>query len=528
MSLIKSTNTTTLSVIALVGFFFIFRLALALSTGLGTGESYYFRGAYDVALSYLDQPPLFFWLSHLSLKLFGLNTLALRLPDVILFSGTTWVLFLLARQLFNEKSALYTVIIFNLSAVYVIDGIWFQPDAPLLFFWAVSLYVLAKIFFPRKEGELGKSDSDRSESDKPKLFWLWVLLGVGIGLTGLSKYHVVFFFCGMVLFILTRKIKLLKHPGLYVACIICGLFFLPILIWNYQHDWISIKFQSSRAVAQPDFTLHFDWFLRSFVGQALWLLPWIWIPIVYEFIRSYKLGKTDQKYWFFFCMALFPIVFFTLATLWADLSYHFHWQSVGYMILFIPLGATIAKKVESGSRRLIKRWLWLSGIFLYALLIVAAFQVQTGFWQKYGPKQLNMSVNSTVSQSNIIDPTMDSYDYTDLLTYFESNGLLQQSGRLGKFVGVSNWLLAGKVDWALKGKIPVRSFEERRNYIYYFNDEDYLGQDVIFITRDDEEKAFSDVQDNCSNFKKLDDVPITRKGKVELVLHLYTCQNFHI
>ena len=122
-----------------------------------------------------------------------------------------------------------------------------------------------------------------------------------------------------------------------------------------------------------------------------------------------------------------------------------------------------------------------------------------------------------------MDPTMDGYDYTDLYTYFEQNNLFNQPNL---FVGASNWLLAGKVDWALKGRLPVRSFEEQRNYIYYFDDKKYVGYNLIFITRDPEDKALSDTQHNCSNLKLLDNLNITRNGRNEIVLHMYTCKNF--
>ena len=504
----------TKNAIYLIAVLFIFRLFIAANTGLGTGESYYFRGAYTVALSYLDQPPLFFWLSHLSMKVFGITTLGIRFPDVVLFSGTTWVLYLIGRHLFNEKAAFYAILLFNLSALYIIDGIWFQPDAPLLFFWALGLYFLIKLFFPHHEltykQELG----------------LWIALGITMGLTGLSKYHVVFFVCGLLLFLITKKQRhWFTHPGFYLSFLLCALCFLPILIWNYQNDWVSIKFQSSRELSDHNFTLHFDWFFRSFLGQALWLLPWIWVPIVIEFIRSFRLGKTDAKYWFFFCMALFPIVFFTLSTLWADLSYHFHWQSVGYMILFVPLGAAVEKRLAGKTPRRTIGWIIFSAIFAYGLLCFAALQEETGFWQTNGPRALTAAGNPNMPKDQVIDPTMDGYDFTDLLTYFEKNGLLNQPNT---FVGVSNWLLSGKIDWALKGKIPVRSFEEQRNYIYYFDDAAYVGDNLIFVTRDNAEKALSDTKDNCSDLKKLDDVPISRSGRTEMVLHLYTCKNFRL
>ena len=487
--------------------FFIFRLIIATFTGLGTGEAYYFRGAYNVALSYFDQPPLFFWLSYCTMKIFGLNTFAIRLPSVLLFSGTSWIIFLLGRHFFNAKSGFYSVLTLNLSALYIIDGIWFQPDAPLLFFWAVGLYILSKLFFPKQT------------LTSHQIIKLWIMLGITMGLTGLSKYHVIFFFMGMALFMLTRQRSWFKHYGLYSALIICGLFFIPILLWNYQHDWASIRFQSSRALTD-NFHLHFDWFGRSFIGQALWLLPWIWIPIVYELIRCVKLGKTQNQYCFFWCMAVFPIIFFTLATLWADLSYHFHWQSVGYLILFIPLGATIANK-NIGT---IKIWLITSAVIIYGLIIIAALQVQTGFWQHNGPKQCNIAANPNLAIDYKTDPTLDSYDYTDLYTYFITHNLFQQPHT---FVGVSNWLLSGKIDWALKGHIDVRSFEEQRNYMYYFDDKEHLGDNIIFVTRDNQAKVIADTVNYCTDLQPLDTVQITRSHRVEMLLYLYTCKNFH-
>ena len=142
-------------------------------TGLGTGESYYFRGAHTIALSYVDQPPLVFWISHLTLSIFGNNTFGLRIPDVLFFSGTSYMLYLISRWFFTERAGFYTVLIFNLSALYIIDGLWFQPDAPLLFFWSVGLYILSRLFFPKDtltcKGQMN----------------LWLLLGIDMGLTGL-------------------------------------------------------------------------------------------------------------------------------------------------------------------------------------------------------------------------------------------------------------------------------------------------------------------------------------------------------
>src|ERR1700761_4488239 len=96
---------------------FVARCFIAAYTGLGIGESYYFRGALHLNLSYFDQPPLFFWLGGISIKIFGLNNFGIRFSSVLLFAGTTWLLFLITKKLFTAKAGFWAATIMNLSAV---------------------------------------------------------------------------------------------------------------------------------------------------------------------------------------------------------------------------------------------------------------------------------------------------------------------------------------------------------------------------------------------------------------------------
>jgi undecaprenyl-diphosphatase len=43
----------------------------------------------------------------------------------------------------------------------------------------------------------------------------------------------------------------LTEPGPYVACAIATLIFVPVLLWNAQHDWISFVFQVRHGLAAP-------------------------------------------------------------------------------------------------------------------------------------------------------------------------------------------------------------------------------------------------------------------------------------
>jgi hypothetical protein len=505
--------------IALILITFILRIFIAAYTGLGIGEAYYFRGAVHLELSYFDQPPLFFWLSGLTIKIFGLTKLGLRFPAVVLFAGTSWFLFLITKKLFTAKAGFWAVVVMNLSAVFTVAiACWFQPDAPLMFFWLASAYFIVQLMFGRENESLQEIRNSR------RTWLLWIMTGVCLGLATLSKYHVLFIFAGVFLFIGTNKDQRhwLWHPGPYLAILITIIFATPVLWWNYNNNWASFVFQGSRAGTGSKFQLHIDWFLRSILLQSVWLLPWIWIPTVRELFRSFKNRLTSKAYSFSFWLSILPIVFFTIVTLWADLQYHFHWQAPGYMMLFIPLGFAIDKKISEGglTGRGTRRWLRFSACFTVITIGVLSIHMVTGFWQSYGPKW----VVHTFHGDNV-DPTIQGIDYDDIMTRFEKEGWLQNKK---VFAGSTRWWLTGKEDWALKGKKEVICFSnDPRNLAFLVDPKTLLGQDAIIVVQDNQPSVDADVKSYFESVKQLPDIEIVRHGIVELHLQVYYCTNFH-
>jgi hypothetical protein len=498
---------------------FIIRIFIAAYTGLGIGEAYYFRGAIHLEWSYFDQPPLFFWLSGISIKLFGLNNLGLRFPAVLLFAGTSWLLFLITRKLFNAKAGFWAVTVMNLSAVFTVAiACWFQPDAPLMFFWLASAYFIVELLFGQKSSELKTIRNSR------RTWLLWIMTGVCLGLATLSKYHVLFIFAGVFVFFLTNKEQRhwLWHPGPYLAILITIIFAFPVLWWNYNNNWASFVFQGSRAGTGSKFRLHPDWFLRSIGGQALWLLPWIWFPTIRQLFKSYSLRNTSQVYSFFFWLSVLPIVFFTVVTLWADLQYHFHWQAPGYMMLFMPLGFAVDKALSTDMKwtRLTRRWIRFSAYFTIITIGVLTLHMTTGFWQWYGPKWIVNKVHG-----DKVDPTIQGIDYDGIGTRFAKEGWTQNK-RL--FAGSTRWWLTGKVDWALKGQKEVISFtNDPRNTAFLVDPKTVVGYDAVIIAQDQPESVRDDVKPFFDSVTQLPDVAIIRNGRDELHLQVYYCKNFH-
>jgi len=77
------------------------------------------------------------------------------------------------------------------------------------------------------------------------------------------------------------------------------------------------------------------------------------------------------------------------------------------------------------------------------------------------------------------DPSLDLVDWTSLRTEFESRGLLDRPGLV---VAALKWHEAGKIDYALGGRIPVICLgSDPRQYGIVANVDDYTGADVLII-----------------------------------------------
>ena len=503
--------------ISLILITLVCRLMIAAFTGLGIGESYYTRGAKYLQLSYFDQPPLFFWLGGLSMRLLGETTFALRLPSVLMFAGTTWFVYVIGKRLFNAWAGFFAAFLMNISFVFSVSvGCWFQPDAPLLFFWLACTYCIIRVVFPNENA----NDVVALRKNYAIYCW-WILAGMMIGLASLSKYHIIFLLIGVVAFFLfnTEQRRWIRHPGPYIALLISVIFSLPILIWNYQNDWISFVFQATRAGSREEFQLHFEWFFASIAGQALWLLPWIWVPLMWQVPR---LLKSTQASFFCFWTAIFPIVFFTTIALWRNPQGHFHWQVPGYMMLFLPLGAAVDRHLASFGK-LYKRthtWLIASAIVMLFIISLLALHMKTGIGNFYGLKWGEQKL------ANKHDPTMDGVDYDDIRVRFEQEGWMNKNNL---FVGATRWWLAGKIDWALRTKKEFIVFHnDTRNYAFFSDPLKLIGYDAIVISKGHDQTVEGMVKPLFRKIERLKDIEIVRSGIPELTLQVYYCTFFNL
>jgi hypothetical protein len=121
------------------------------------------------------------------------------------------------------------------------------------------------------------------------------------------------------------------------------------------------------------------------------------------------------------------------------------------------------------------------------------------------------------------DATIELIDYKALLTAFRGWGLLD---RKDVFVFADRWYVAGKVDYALNGQLPMHVFSaDPREYAFFDSPSRWVGKEGILVSKRDD--AHHEVRDDfgpyCSTLEPIGSVPIERRGQVEVTLYVYRC-----
>ena len=192
------------------------------------------------------------------------------------------------------------------------------PDGPLLFFSLLTMM----------------APSERCCPSRPNL-----ALAFGRSCLGgamLSKYHAAFLPLGALLYIAATPSArpLLRRPGPYLAVVIGLAEFLPVLVWNAQHDWASFLFQGGRAAGTQFKPV--GWLIFLF-GPMAYLMPWIWFTLAAILVKRlgwFRSLKGIER--LLVCLAIVPLgFFFAVSALRPILP---HWVLVGFVPPFPILG----------------------------------------------------------------------------------------------------------------------------------------------------------------------------------------------
>jgi len=287
-------------------FSLLIKLVISAWMPLSSDESYYWVWSKHLQLSYYDHPPMIAYLINIGYKLFPFGQ-ALRWPAVLIShcSWLFWYSLIKGRhpETFDSTKVKLWFSFLLLNPLLGWGGLLALPDAPLLFFWSAALY------------------SAHQWLDKKTLLWA-ILLGTTLGLGFLSKYHIVLFVpCLLIWIIWDQRWHDIKWSQVPYIIFFGLLFCTPVLIWNYQNDFISFKFQLKHGLQENGYK--FDWTLNYLLSQFLLLFP----SVVFLLVK-FKRSENLRWLWAF---GTFPLFFFFLSSLKAPTEAN--WPLIGYPAL---------------------------------------------------------------------------------------------------------------------------------------------------------------------------------------------------
>ncbi|MFZ2198227.1 MAG: glycosyltransferase family 39 protein, partial [Thermodesulfovibrionales bacterium] len=226
---------------------------------LSPDEAHYWEWSRHLDWSYYSKGPMIAYLIYLGTSLFGDTVFGVRIFAVVLSAASSFLLYLMGKELYDEKTGLVSALLVQIVPLYSVYGVLFTIDSPFMFFWILSLYLFHRL----KQRHL--------HEDRKILFdYYWLLLGVSIGLGLLTKYTMAFFYISGFLFMVSSKEtrELLRTPGPYIALIITLAVFSPVILWNAANGWVTLKHTAGQAHVAEGLKISANSFLE-FTGSQL-------------------------------------------------------------------------------------------------------------------------------------------------------------------------------------------------------------------------------------------------------------------
>jgi len=476
-------------VLVIIAAFTVLRLVLAAVVGLGVDEAYSVSSARDLELSYFDHPPLQYWIVHLFLPLLG-DGRGARLPFIALFAASSWLLYRLTQVLFGARAGVIAVLALNVSGFFTVAvGGWVLPDGPLVFALLGAALTLTRLLF---EGRGARRHA----------LGLWLQTGVWLGVALLAKYHALLFALGLLLFLVSVRSRrhLLSEPGPWLAALVALVVATPVFLWNSRHHWASLAYQLGRGEVSG---LHPQYLVANILGQAIWILPWVFVPLALAGWRALRSGPACERSWLCACLALPSVALFSVVPLFGHLGLP-HWQMPGWLMLYPVLGDYGARLVPPARLR---RFASACVVLVVALGGALATQAATGLGRTLTPWLFARG-----------DPTLDALEWSQLPPELAARGLL----RPGTFLITTSWIYAGKIDQALHGRVPIVVFGNNpKQYALHYQPQSFIGQDALVAGPvDSMAGVLQELQPYFDSIEEQPPVTLGRRGLKEIELRL--------
>ena len=313
--------------------------------GFHRDELQFLSDARHLDWGFVAYPPFTPFVEHISLALFGLSLVGLRLFSVIAQAAIIVVSGLMAREVGGQRLAQVTAaLVVALSPVAIFEGTEFQYTSFDNLWWVLIAYFTIRLL--------------RTENPR----W-WLAIGAAVGLGLQTKYAIAFYIAGILAGVaLTRARHFLKSPWFWAGILLALLIFLPNFLWLVRNQFISYRFLQhihNRDVGEG----RANGFLKEQFAACvnLFAAP-LWIAGLIAFFR-------DRRFRMLAWMYVVPVAILFFA------KGRGYYTAAAYPML-VAMGAAVSERwlasLPRWSRRTIES-VFFAGVAVYGALILAGW-----------------------------------------------------------------------------------------------------------------------------------------------------------
>ncbi|MCZ7624847.1 MAG: hypothetical protein C3F12_11820 [Candidatus Methylomirabilota bacterium] len=323
---------------------------------LAPDEAHYWTWSKRLDWSYYSKGPMVAYLIALSTWFGGDTEFFVRLPAVVLSTGTLFLTFLLANRLCRSRWAgLEAVLLLAAIPLAQAGAILMTIDAPLAFFWSLTLLLIHRAL--TAEGHA----------------W-WLLAGIGLGLGLLSKYTMAIMVPQMFLYlILSRHHRFwMRRPGPYLMLGVGLLIFTPVILWSATHHFVSFRHLLEQLGASGHGVMPLKStgeFVASQVGVVTPVLLALLMLGLREAGRAGLVRRTDDTSLFLLCASVPLLAVCLMTSLWTKVQAN--WAAPAY----IAAAVAVARWRHGSLADDIPAWRWTRSRALLACALATGFLV---------------------------------------------------------------------------------------------------------------------------------------------------------
>jgi dolichol-phosphate mannosyltransferase len=353
------------------------------------------------------------YLIYLLTKLFGSHEFTIRTIPLIAWFITAYYGYSLSESMCKNSGA-YSLLILACMPFFFLFSTVMTPDPLVTACWSATLFFLNQALV-----------KNRSTA--------WYKAGVALGLGLFSKYTIALLIPATGIFMLINRDarKQIFTPQPYIAILIATTLFIPVIYWNYEHEWASFAFQTTKRLND-----HWHFSLHILIGLFILFATPVGVIAALNLFKN-NLQNTIVNYknlLFIQIFTIFPLSIFIVFSIMHSVK--FNW--IGPCLLaIVPWFAALSQKHITLNKLDFRNGWYNTAAVLCLIYTSLIFSLSTGLpawiyrtllpkfinWSRLAKDFNNVAVKTSDAHNGMpaVFISMDSYNTNSELAYYQNS-----------------------------------------------------------------------------------------------------------